>query len=123
MAEGLVLVTGFERGRLRVIDPREGERWIDLAELEQDQAICRAVTFSRRPTTATKRFDITYFFPIPAALPPLTGAGICASLFIQIFSLAQPSDNSADHRQGDWTAEFQYPLFSGCAVNWMQCDL
>ena len=47
--EGLVLVTGAARGRLRVIDPREGERWIDLAELEQDQQVCRAVTFSRPP--------------------------------------------------------------------------
>ena len=61
--EGLVLVTGSDLGRLRVVDPREGERWIDLAALEQEQKICRAVSFSRRPTTATKRFDITYFFP------------------------------------------------------------
>ena len=58
-----MLVTGSDLGRLRVVDPREGERWIDLAALEQEQKICRAVSFSRRPTTATKRFDITYFFP------------------------------------------------------------
>ena len=31
-AEGLVLVTGSARGNLRVVDPREGERWINLAE-------------------------------------------------------------------------------------------
>ena len=61
--EGLVLVTGSTGGSLRVIDPREGERWINLEELEQEQKVLRAVTFSRRPTTATKRFDITYFFP------------------------------------------------------------
>ena len=33
--EGLVLVTGSAQGRIRVIDPREGQRWIDLAELQQ----------------------------------------------------------------------------------------
>ena len=29
----LVLVTGSATGRLRVIDPLEGERWIELEEL------------------------------------------------------------------------------------------
>lgn len=89
-AEGLVLVTGSARGRLRVIDPREGERWIDLAVLEQEQQVCRAVTFSRRPTTATKRFDITYFFPFLQRYRRSLVLVFVASLFIQIFSLAQP---------------------------------
>ena len=89
-AEGLVLVTGSSRGRLRVIDPREGERWLDLSELEHEQQVCRAVTFSRRPTTATKRFDITYFFPFLQRYRRSLVLVFVASLFIQIFSLAQP---------------------------------
>ena len=66
-AEGLVLVTGSIQGRLRVNDPCEGERWINLAELE-NQKECRAVTCSRRPTSATKRFDITYFSHFSSAI-------------------------------------------------------
>ena len=31
--EGLVLVTGSASSRLRVIDPREGESWLELADL------------------------------------------------------------------------------------------
>ena len=88
--QGLLLVTGERRGRLRVIDPCEGERWIDLSELEQDHAGCRAVTFSRRPTTATKRFDISYFFPFLQRYRRSLVLVFVASFFIQIFSLAQP---------------------------------
>ena len=88
--EGLVLVTGSASGRLRVIDPSEGERWIALAELEQEQPACRAVSFSRRPNTATKRFDITYFFPFLQRYRRSLVLVFVASLFIQIFSLAQP---------------------------------
>ena len=87
---GLLLVTGERQGRLRVIDPTEGERWIDLQALEQDQPGCRAVTFSRRPTTATKRFDISYFFPFLQRYRRSLVLVFVASLFIQIFSLAQP---------------------------------
>ena len=47
----LLLVTGASNGRLRVIDPCEGERWIDLHLLEEEQSVSRSVTFSRRPTT------------------------------------------------------------------------
>ena len=89
-AEGIVLVTGSARSRLRVIDPREGERWIAFAELEQEQQSCRAITFSRRPNTATKRFDITYFFPFLQRYRRSLVLVFVASLFIQIFSLAQP---------------------------------
>ena len=88
--QGLLLVTGERRGRLRVIDPCEGERWIDLSDLEQDHAVCRAVTFSRRPTTATKRFDISYFFPFLQRYRRSLVLVFVASFFIQIFSLAQP---------------------------------
>ena len=88
--EGLVLVTGTNRGRLRVIDPREGERWINLAQLEELQQICRAVSFSRRPTSATKRFDISYFFPFLQRYRRSLVLVFVASLFIQIFFLAQP---------------------------------
>ena len=86
----LMLVTGQKKGLLRVIDPREGELWIDLLELEQDYPSCRAVTFSRRPTTATKRFDISYFFPFLQRYRRSLILVFVASLFIQIFSLAQP---------------------------------
>ena len=88
--EGTVLVTGSSNGRLRVIDPREGQRWIDLVELEQDQQACRAVTFSRRPSTATKRFDVSYFFPFLQRYRRSLVLVFVASMFIQIFSLAQP---------------------------------
>ena len=88
--EGLLLLTGERRGRLRVIDPTEGERWIDLQALQQDQPACRAVTFSRRPTTATKRFDISYFFPFLQRYRRSLVLVFVASFFIQIFSLAQP---------------------------------
>ena len=86
----LMLVTGQKKGLLRVIDPREGELWIDLLELEQEHPRCRAVTFSRRPTTATKRFDISYFFPFLQRYRRSLILVFVASLFIQIFSLAQP---------------------------------
>ena len=88
--EGLVLVTGSASGRLRVIDPREGEFWINLADLAEKEPIRRAVTFSRRPSTATKRFDITYFFPFLQRYRRSLVLVFVASLFIQIFSLAQP---------------------------------
>ena len=88
--QGLLLVSGQRRGFLRVIDPREGERWIDLVALEQEQPACRAVTFSRRATTATKRFDISYFFPFLQRYRRSLVLVFVASLFIQIFSLAQP---------------------------------
>ena len=85
-----MLVTGSARGNLRVVDPREGERWINLAELEQEQQACRAVTFSRRPSTATKKFDVSYFFPYLQRYRRSLVLVFVASLFIQIFSLAQP---------------------------------
>ena len=46
--------------------------------------------FSRRPTTATKRFDISYFFPFLQRYRRSLVLVFVASLFIQIFSLAQP---------------------------------
>ena len=88
--QGLLLVTGDREGQLRAIDPREGERWIDLLELEHEHPVSRAVTFSRRPTTATKRFDISYFFPYLQRYRRSWVLVFVASLFIQIFSLAQP---------------------------------
>ena len=50
----------------------------------------RVVTFRRRPATATKRFDITYFFPFLQRYRRSLILVFIASLFIQIFSLAQP---------------------------------
>ena len=86
----LLLVTGASNGRLRVIDPCEGERWIDLQLLEQEQSVSRSVTFSRRPNTPTKRFDISYFFPFLQRFRRSLVLVFVASFFIQIFSLAQP---------------------------------
>ena len=95
--EGLLL-SPVQQGRLRVIDPSEGERWIALAELEQDQQVCRAVTFSRRPNTATKRFDITYFFPFLQRYRRSLVLVFVASLFHSDLLSGPASDHSADHR-------------------------
>ena len=88
--QSLLLVTGERQGNLRVIDPCEGERWIDLKSLEQEKSACRVVTFTRRPSSATKRFDISYFFPFLQRYRRSLVLVFVASLFIQIFSLAQP---------------------------------
>jgi len=88
--DGPVLVCGSRSNSLRVIDPREGERWLQLHLLEQQQPLCRAVAFSRRPSTATKRFDISYFFPYLQRYRNSLILVFVASLFIQIFGLAQP---------------------------------
>ena len=93
-AEGLVLVTGSSRGRLRVIDPREGERWIDLDEFEQQ--VCRAVTFSRRPNTAIKRL-ISLFLSLFTALSPISVVGVRR---FPVHSDLRPGptfDHSTDH--------------------------
>ena len=116
----MLLVTGSARGRVHVIDPREGERWIDLTDLEQHQQVYRAVTFSRRPTTATKRFDIL-LLPIPPALSKILGVGVCCFSFY-FFSLAQPLiiQQIIDKVIGQ---NFNTLYFLGVASNWMQCNL
>lgn len=86
----LVLVTGEHLGQLRVIDPREGERYVDLASLEKEHPSARAVALSRRPNTSTRRFDITYFLPYLQRYRKSLGLVFVASFFIQIFGLAQP---------------------------------
>ena len=88
--EGIVLVSGMRRGDLRVIDPREGERYLSLEQLAQDQPVLRTVTLSRRATSATKRFDISYFFPFLQRYRKSLILVFVASLFINIFALAQP---------------------------------
>ena len=89
-AEGVVLVNGSRQGTVRVVDPREGERSLPLAELAEQQPVFRAVTLSRRATSATKRFDITYFFPFLQRYRKSLILVFVASLFINIFALAQP---------------------------------
>jgi ATP-binding cassette subfamily B protein len=88
--DGPVLVAGERRGRLRVIDPREGERHLNLAKLAETQPLLRAVTLSRRPNTAEKRFDISYFFPYLQRYRQSLVLVFVASLFINLFGLAQP---------------------------------
>lgn len=89
--DGPVLLAGERRGRLRVIDPREGERHINLVQLAETQPLFRAVTLSRRPNTAEKRFDISYFFPYLQRYRQSLVLVFVASLFINLFGLAQPS--------------------------------
>ena len=62
---------------------REGERWIACG-LDQDQPACRAVPAAGRPHL---RFDAISFLPLLRRSLVLV---FVASLFIQIFSLAQP---------------------------------
>jgi len=90
LSDGVVLLAGAKTGRLRVMDPREGERWIHLNELADVQPVLRAVTLSRRAGTATKRFDISYFFPFLNRYRQSLILVFVASLFINIFGLAQP---------------------------------
>ena len=88
--DGLVLVSGQRQGAIRVIDPQEGERWLPLDTLAAQQPVLRAVTLSRRAGSATKRFDITYFFPFLQRYRRSLILVFVASLFINIFALAQP---------------------------------
>jgi len=90
LSDGPVLVAGEKRGRLRIIDPREGERHLKLVELAASQPQLRAVTLSRRPKTAEKRFDISYFFPFLQKYRQSLILVFIASLFINIFGLAKP---------------------------------
>ena len=86
--DGIVLVSGQRAGAIRVVDPLEGERWIALDTLAE--APLRAVTLSRRAGSATKRFDISYFFPFLQRYRRSLILVFVASLFINIFALAQP---------------------------------
>ncbi len=88
--EGIALIAGSKDGSLRVIDPQEGERWLSLESLAKEQGFYRAVTICRRPESATKRFDISYFFPYLQRYRNSLILVFVASLFINIFSLAQP---------------------------------
>ena len=88
--DALVLVTGERLGQLRIIDPREGERYVDLVSLEKEHPSARAVSISRRPNTATRRFDVTYFFPYLQRYRKSLVLVFVASFFMQIFNLAQP---------------------------------
>jgi ATP-binding cassette subfamily B protein len=88
--EGVVLLAGEKRGRLRLIDPREGDYWLDIESLQEQQPVLRAVTLSRRAGSATRRFDISYFFPFLKRYRQSLILVFVASLFINIFGLAQP---------------------------------
>lgn len=88
--DGVVLLAGAQAGRLRVIDPREGEIWLQLNELADELPMLQVVTLSRRADTATKRFDISFFFPFLRRYRQSLILVFVASLFINIFGLAQP---------------------------------
>ena len=88
--DGLLLCAGVSKNKLRFFDPREGERLISSDTLSDAKDIYRVVTFSRRPNSATKRFDISYFFPYLKKYQSSLILVFVASIFINIFGLAQP---------------------------------
>ncbi|MCP9925567.1 peptidase domain-containing ABC transporter [Synechococcus lacustris C3-12m-Tous] len=90
LPDGPVLLVGERKGFLRVIDPREGERRIRAESLLEETPVLRAITLSRRPQTAEKRFDISYFFPFLQQHRSSLVLVFVASFFINIFGLAQP---------------------------------
>ena len=90
LPDGPVLITGQSPAGLRVVDPREGELRLDLAHLAEASPTLRAVCLTRRPQTATKRFDISYFFPFLQRYRKSLLLVFVASFFINIFGLAQP---------------------------------
>ena len=88
--DGLLLCAGVSKNKLRFFDPREGERLISSDTLSDAKDIYRVVTFSRRPNSATKRFEISYFFPYLKKYQSSLILVFVASIFINIFGLAQP---------------------------------
>lgn len=88
--DGVLLLAGEHKGRLRWLDPREGEIWQSIDNLQEQQPSLRSVTFSRRAGTATRRFDISYFFPYLQRYRRSLVLVFVASLFINLFGLAQP---------------------------------
>jgi ATP-binding cassette subfamily B protein len=89
-ADGVLLLAGEQAGRLRLIDPREGELLLETSRLAEEQPVLRAVSLSRRAGTATRRFDVSYFFPFLQRYRKSLILVFVASLFINIFGLAQP---------------------------------
>ena len=86
-----MLVTGSSRTVLRVIDPREGERWIDLDELREELSKFAVPSHSAVVPLLPQSGSIsTYFFPFLQRYRRSLVLVFVASLFIQIFSLAQP---------------------------------
>jgi subfamily B ATP-binding cassette protein HlyB/CyaB len=88
--DGVLLLAGEVGQCLRLIDPREGERLVGASELQDQQPTYRLITLSRRVDTATKRFDISYFFPFLRRYKSSLVLVFVASIFINIFGLAQP---------------------------------
>lgn len=88
--DGVLLLAGTKGNQLRFIDPREGELWLEPSVLSDKQPVLRAITLSRRAGTATRRFDISYFYPFLQRYRQSLVLVFVASLFINIFGLAQP---------------------------------
>ena len=82
----LFFLLGCEGKSLKFIDPREGERVIPLDHFNESNKFCRVLTLSRRAGSATKRFDITYFFPYLRRFRRSLILVFVASIFINIFS-------------------------------------
>ena len=88
--DGILLLLGMQGEEIHVVDPREGERRIPLDLFSQESQVSRVITFARRSGSATKRFDITYFFPFLQRYRSSLILVFVASIFINIFGLAQP---------------------------------
>ncbi len=89
-SDGILLLVGYKDDNVLAVDPREGERTIPSSEFSEESQIVRIITFSRRADSATKRFDITYFFPFLQRYRSSLILVFVASIFINIFGLAQP---------------------------------
>ena len=76
-------------------DPREGERLISSDTLSDAKDIYRVVTFSRRPNSATKRFDISYFFPHLKSIKATYSFSL--RLFLSTYSACSALDNPANY--------------------------
>lgn len=88
--DGLYLITGYSDGVIKVFDPREGDLYLPISELASSNDHYRLVSISRRSGSASRRFDISYFFPYLQKYRRSLILVFVASIFINIFGLAQP---------------------------------
>ena len=88
--DGILLHGGYSDGKITLIDPREGKVYCDLSYLSSERDSYRIITFARRPDSATKRFGLSYFYPFLRKYSSALLLVFVASIFINIFGLAQP---------------------------------
>ena len=88
--DGLFLISGSNNDSLKLFDPREGHLNVPIDHLASLHPQYRIISVSRRPNSATKRFDVSYFFPYLQKYRRSLLLVFVASIFINIFGLAQP---------------------------------